>query len=337
MTVTGGLCGIFSIGGSVTIDGGTVTAEGNAPNGLGRGIYASKDVRINGGNISATGTNHALEGKVKNAITGIGWTNVAGTEGKADIAKSPEGQTLNYKKVQFPAVKAPATVTKAPEAKTLTYTGSAQELVTAGTASGGEMQYALGTKDAATGTYSAFIPTKTDAGTYYVWYKVVGDTGHSDTEPHCIPVIIAESKELYFYKSGAHGIWQKESGGELSFRISRTVNDEVTFGKFTGIEVDGKRVGKTNQAGETIYEAKSGSVIIELKPAFLGTLSIGEHRLTAVFEDGKTETVFTVSKSDESDVKDANLPQTGDAQKPLFYVALAIICLAGIGLLRKKM
>ena len=61
--------------------------------------------------------------------------------------------------------KQPATVTKAPEAKALTYTGSVQELVTAGTATGGEMQYALGTKDAATEEYTTSIPTATEAGT----------------------------------------------------------------------------------------------------------------------------------------------------------------------------
>ncbi len=64
--------------------------------------------------------------------------------------------------------KQPATVTKAPTANTLTYNGSAQELVTAGTASGGEMQYALGTKDAATEPYTTSIPAKTDVGTYFL-------------------------------------------------------------------------------------------------------------------------------------------------------------------------
>lgn len=41
----------------------------------------------------------------------------------------------------------PATVETAPKAKTLNYTGSAQALVEAGTATGGTMQYALGTDD----------------------------------------------------------------------------------------------------------------------------------------------------------------------------------------------
>ena len=93
------------------------------------------------------------------------------------------------------ASKEASVVTKAPEAKTLTYNGSAQQLVNAGEATGGKLQYALGTKDAATGTYYASIPTATDAGTYYVWYKVVGDGNHNDTEPACVPVTIAEEKK----------------------------------------------------------------------------------------------------------------------------------------------
>ena len=78
------------------------------------------------------------------------------------------------------AAKEASVVTKAPEAKTLTYNGSAQELVTAGTATGGEMQYALGTATEATQPYTTSIPTATEAGIYYVWYKVIGDENHSD-------------------------------------------------------------------------------------------------------------------------------------------------------------
>ena len=57
------------------------------------------------------------------------------------------------------------------------------------------MQYALGTKDAATEAYTTSIPTATDAGTYYVWYKVVGDENHTDSKPECIEVTIAEAKK----------------------------------------------------------------------------------------------------------------------------------------------
>ena len=72
-----------------------------------------------------------------------------------------EATTYTYTYV----AKEASVVTKEPEAKTLTYTGSAQELVTAGTATGGEMQYALGTATKATEPYTASIPTKTEVGT----------------------------------------------------------------------------------------------------------------------------------------------------------------------------
>uniref|UniRef100_UPI0005D29041 Ig-like domain-containing protein n=1 Tax=Butyrivibrio sp. AD3002 TaxID=1280670 RepID=UPI0005D29041 len=79
-----------------------------------------------------------------------------------------------------------------PTAKTLTYTGSAQELVEAGKAEGGTMQYAIGTdaKTPPTSGYSTSIPTGTKAGTYYVWYKVIGDDSHTDSEPACVTVTI---------------------------------------------------------------------------------------------------------------------------------------------------
>ncbi len=89
---------------------------------------------------------------------------------------------------------ATATVTKAPTAKKLTCTDAAQALVTAGTAEGGTMQYALGT-DATTAPTSGWgtaIPTGTDAGTYYVWYKAVGDADHADSDPKCVEVTIED-------------------------------------------------------------------------------------------------------------------------------------------------
>ena len=64
---------------------------------------------------------------------------------------------------------------KAPEAKKLTYTGEPQELVTAGSVSGGSMMYNLNG-----GFYSRYIPTATEPGEYEVGYKVDGDRNHTD-------------------------------------------------------------------------------------------------------------------------------------------------------------
>ncbi|SEL56019.1 hypothetical protein SAMN04487770_11272, partial [Butyrivibrio sp. ob235] len=186
------------------------------------GIYAKKGAQINGGSLDVYGNygitgdekNYKLvigsdvesvvisgEGKatdfpVINALKGTGWTDKDGTQGEADIEISTTGQALTYKKVQFLPAKSMATVVKEPTAKAdLTENGSAQELVTAGTADGGTMQYALGTdaKTAPTDGYSTAIPTGTKAGNYYVWYKVAGDDSHKDSDPACIEVKIKET------------------------------------------------------------------------------------------------------------------------------------------------
>ena len=79
---------------------------------------------------------------------------------------------------------------EAPTAKTdLVYTGAAQELVTAGTATGGTMVYSLDGEN-----YDEAVPTGINAGDYTVWYKVKGDDNHSDTDPQSISVSIGKAK-----------------------------------------------------------------------------------------------------------------------------------------------
>ena len=85
----------------------------------------------------------------------------------------------------------PSSVTSAPTAITgLTYTGSAQALVNAGTASGGTIYYSLNNS-----TWSESVPTATNAGNYTVYYKVVGDAYHKNLTPasNTIPVTIAKA------------------------------------------------------------------------------------------------------------------------------------------------
>ena len=78
-----------------------------------------------------------------------------------------------------------------PKVKTgLVYNGKAQELVTAGSAEGGTLEYSTdGTN------YSSSVPTGTDAKTYTVYYKVTGDTNHGDIEASSLSVTIS-SKEM---------------------------------------------------------------------------------------------------------------------------------------------
>ena len=87
----------------------------------------------------------------------------------------------------------------APTANTLTYNGTAQPLITAGSTSGGRMEYRLGY----TGDYSADVPMATDAGTYTVWYKVVGDDTHDSAAEQSLSVSIAKAKITAAAKSYA--------------------------------------------------------------------------------------------------------------------------------------
>ena len=81
-----------------------------------------------------------------------------------------------------------ASVTDAPTAKSgLTYKGTDQELVNAGTAANGTMQYRLDNT-----TWSTAIPKGKDAGNYTVYYKAVGDSGHSDSTVANVQVTIGK-------------------------------------------------------------------------------------------------------------------------------------------------
>ena len=79
-----------------------------------------------------------------------------------------------------------AEVTSAPAAvANLVYDGSSKALITAGTASGGEMQYSLDGEN-----WSTDVPTAVDGGNYTVYYKVVADYGHSDSQSESVQVHI---------------------------------------------------------------------------------------------------------------------------------------------------
>ena len=74
--------------------------------------------------------------------------------------------------------------------KDLVYTGTELALINEGSTTGGVMQYRLGQ----TGDYSINIPTATNADTYTVWYKVVGDASFNDVPEQSIMVTIEKAK-----------------------------------------------------------------------------------------------------------------------------------------------
>ena len=141
-------------------------------------------------------------------------------------------------------------------------------------------------------------------------------------------------------------IWVKGSAEGATFRVTRLGDDSWTYSLFTGLTVDGSGAS---------YDKAPGSIIITLRPAWLNSLSVGWHRLTVYFTDGKAETDFLVlaagggsggssyysASSGEryTYVPPSNNPRTGDESNLALWGALAIISLVGATLtvrIRKK-
>lgn len=93
-------------GGIMNVSRGSVQATASAKGSFAVSVPGSVTIEKGATPFVATGTDGVFikDTSVKNAVAGTGWTNVAGTEGKADIEPNTSGQALNaYKKVQFPA------------------------------------------------------------------------------------------------------------------------------------------------------------------------------------------------------------------------------------------
>ena len=135
---------------------------------------------------------------------------------------------------------------------------------------------------------------------------------------------------------GANGSWTQNSDGTLTVRA----NGE--FSKFAGVEVDGKPL----IAGKD-YTAKSGSTIVTLSKDYLATLSVGQHTLTVLFNDGGScGTRFTVNAASNNNPGTAvtpdnttNNPQTGDHSGIVLAVVVLLVsggALTVLGIAKKK-
>ncbi len=180
----------------------------------------------------------------------------------------------------------------------LTYTGQEQALITAGSVtSGGTMQYSL----TENGTYSQNIPTGTNAGTYTVWYRVIGDANHNDTVPASVAVSIGKKPLTITGVTAA----SKPYDGTTNAGITSVTFDGVTLNRGTDYTVtasfddasagNGKNITATvtlmgqtakNYALEQSSFPTTGSIIKAAAPDFTK-----ETALTIVNDCEKTYTV----------------------------------------------
>ena len=197
----------------------------------------------------------------------------------------------------------------------LTYTGQEQALITAGSVTDyGTMQYSL----TENGTYSQDIPTGTDAGTYTVWYRVIGDANHNDTAPASVAVSIGKKPLTITKVACADKIYD----GTTTVEPTSVIFDNMTLNRGTDYTVtarfDDASVGngKNITATVTLTEQTAKNYALE-QSSFMTTGSITK----AAAPDFTKETALVIVNGHEKTYTVA-LPTLPPLETPKEYGAL---------------
>lgn len=153
---------------------------------------------------------------------------------------------------------------------------------------------------------------------------MVGDTLKLTNITSNINLEVVVEKIVYEVTEGANQKYTITKNNEAKFKINadfRLFDDGKVY-------VDNELVDPKN------YTAESGSTIITLKKEFVDTLSVGEHTLKVLFNDGgEAITTFNVAR----EMVPTDNPQTGDNIG--FYIIsgiLSIVGLAGVGIFYRR-
>ena len=131
---------------------------------------------------------------------------------------------------------------------------------------------------------------------------------------------------------GLSGKAEKEwtKGGKAGVVITVKNNGkEDSFDHFVGVKLDGKELVKDKD-----YTVEKGSTIVTLAPETLEKLSVGEHDVTILFDNGEVNTTLTIL---EKEIEKS--PKTVDSRRPVIWVvfsSLSIFAAAAYVLLKKK-
>jgi hypothetical protein len=198
-------------------------------------VPSSISLTVQGGTFTAKATGDDAKGALSIESVGVNVSVTGGTFSSSPAAyvasgyyvAGSEGGTYQVQQKTAPTV-------TAPEANTLTYTGEAQDLVTGGSATGGTVEYS----QTENGTYSTTIPTGTDAGTYTVWYKVVGDASHIDSAPTSVAVTIDKATPTVTITPSSTSL---SGGGRVTLTVTATDGaGEITVTSTGGVTPTGE-------------------------------------------------------------------------------------------------
>ena len=180
--------------------------------------------------------------------------------------------TITCKNGTLTVNKAASKLTTLPTAaQNLTYAGTTQELVVAGAAEGGTMQYALPNQ-----SYTNVIPKGTNAGKYTVHYKVAGDKNHTDLTPapNLLEVNIAQASLTITADNKTINYGEKAPQYTASYQ-GFAIGDDLS--KLSGVLVFACAYGEDNAAGTypiTPSGVSSDNYDISFKPGTLTVLKV---------------------------------------------------------------
>ena len=182
------------------------------------------------------------------------------TAAKDGYSVSSGNKTLTVTKASIPA-----DAITAPIINTLTYNGQPQELVTPGVldAKYGTMVYSL---SRSANSFSTEIPTKTDAGTYKVYYKVLGNDDYKDGNRTYTLTVTIGPKTLYLVNAA---LAEKIYDGTADAVVTRAEFYGLVDGDTLTIGTDYTAVGEfadgiTGNIDANAGDGKMASVTVKL-------------------------------------------------------------------------
>ncbi len=238
-------------------------------------VVASQD--YNGGKLSADDLSHFVSDNPDYIVT---------------LTEEGEGQLVK---------KASSSFKKEPVGKTgLIANGKSQELVTAGEAEGGTVYYAVteNNSEPNESAFSASVPKRTDAGTYYVWYIIKGDSSHTNVAAKNVTVKISpatiEVSGITLNKTSA----TIETGKTL--QLSHTITPANATNKSVTYSSSNTKVATVNNSGlvtgvkagtadiTATAGGKSAVCKVTVKDPVIGVSGITLNKTSATIETGKT-------------------------------------------------
>jgi len=177
----------------------------------------------------------------------------------------------------------------APAVLDLTYNGEAQKLVTTGSTSHGYILFSLSN----TSGWGSGVPAKTDAGTYTVYYKVVGDANHNNVDAQSLSATIAQAsaglttaptaKTNLIYSGSALALVNdgNVSHGSISYSIDNgsTWMSGIPTGTNAGTYTVYYKVTGTNGNYADIGKTKVGDIAIAKKSITSADITLGSKAL----------------------------------------------------------